>query len=97
MKKLHSVILWVSGFMASYVIDLAYIPLYAVCSGFLVFLYAMVSELIDRPNIMPLWKLFLITFAVVFALVGTVLNALSIVKVHKRFKQLKEMAGNTKK
>lgn len=87
MKKLNGFLVSIMLFMASYIFDLCYLPVYICVTGALCYIYAMVSDVLSMPYIMPLWKLFLIALGSVFLVVSTVLNAVSIHRIKKRFQK----------
>lgn len=87
MKKMHKFIVTVLGFLASYIIDIAYLPVYICISATGCYVYAMVSDIMGRPYVMPLWKLLLAALGFIFLVVSTILNVLSMRSVRKRMKE----------
>lgn len=90
MKKLNHILVSIAFFLVSYLFDLIYLPVYIGITCFLCYSYAMVSEVLSVPFIMPLWKLFLLALGVIFFVISTVLNIIAIKKVSERFKKVSE-------
>lgn len=84
MKKLSSFLKWILWFFTAYLIDLAYIPVYATVAGTLGYIYAMFCEVMNKPFILPLWKLGLLLLAGVYFIASTIVNIVTIITIRKR-------------